>query len=138
MTTFERISPEESLKIQALRAAGSSIDDIAVELNRSGNGIWLHLRRLAGLPTKTGKVRAKPLAPAVSPPPPTAVSVAAPPVAKRRKSRGLAKHQAGEVKCLGGCGKIFASPDRLRIRICPVCKHRHRQDALPTNYALHL
>ena len=135
MTTFERISPEESQKIQALRAAGSSIDDIAVELNRSNNGIWTHLRRLAGLPLKPEKARAKPPA-AVSPPP--AVSVAAPQVAVRRKSRGLAKHQAGEVKCLGGCGKIFASPDRLRIRICPVCKHRHRQDALPTNSALHL
>jgi hypothetical protein len=134
MTTFERISPEEGQKIQALRAAGSSYFDIALELNRSAGGIWLYLRRLAGLPIKPERVCGKP--PAVSPPP--AVSVAAPQVAVRRKSRGLAKHQAGEVKCLGGCGKIFASPDRLRIRICPVCKHRHRQDALPTNYALHL
>lgn len=135
MSKVVRISPEESQKIQALRAAGSSIGDIARDLNRSINGIWTHLRRLAGLPIKPERVRAKPPA-AVSQPP--AVSVAAPPVAKRRKSRGLAKHQAGGVKCLGGCGKIFASPDRLRIRICPVCKHRHRQDALPTTYALHL
>ena len=128
MSLWVHISPEESQKIQALRAAGCSLSDIALELNRSGAGIWRHLRCLAGLP-----VRAMP--PAAPPP---AVSVAEPAVAVRRKSRGLVKHQAGEVKCLGGCGKIFASPDRLRIRVCPVCKHRHRQDALPTNYALHL
>jgi hypothetical protein len=128
MSHVVRISPEESQKIQALRAAGCSLSDIALELNRSGSGIWGHLKRLAGLP-----VRAMP--PAALPP---AVSVAQPAVAVRRKSRGLVKRHAGEVKCLGGCGKTFASPDRLRIRICPVCKKRHRQDALPTNYALHL
>lgn len=121
------ISPEESQKIQALRAAGCSLSDIALELNRSGAGIWGHLKRLAGLP-----VRAMP--PAALPP---AVNVAQPAVAVR-KSRGLVKRNAGEVKCLGGCGKTFASPDRLRIRICPLCKHRHQNDALPSTYALHL
>lgn len=135
MSKVIRISPEESQKIQALRAAGYSIGDIALEVNRSGCGIWTHLRRLAGLPLKPEKVRANPLA-AVSPPP--AVSAAAPPVAVRRKSRGLVKLNVGEVKCLGGCGKTFHSPDRLRIRICPECKKRHRQGGLPSTYALAL
>ncbi len=28
----------------------------------------------------------------------------------------------GEVRCLGRCGKLFKSPDRVRIRICNKCK----------------
>ena len=34
-----------------------------------------------------------------------------------------------EVRCLGGCGQMFQSPDRMRIRICNACKARHRNAA---------
>jgi len=35
--------------------------------------------------------------------------------------------RAGRVRCLGGCGQHFDSPDRCRIRICPKCKAKHRE-----------
>ena len=34
--------------------------------------------------------------------------------------------RAGLVRCLGGCGDHFNSPDRCRIRICPECKSKRR------------
>lgn len=43
----------------------------------------------------------------------------------------------GRVRCLGGCGQTFLSPDRCRIRVCPVCKkHRSREDVFSTEHAL--
>lgn len=34
------------------------------------------------------------------------------------------------VRCLGGCGQMFSSPDRMRIRVCQVCKERHRDSVV--------
>lgn len=33
--------------------------------------------------------------------------------------------RAGHVRCLGGCGETFYSPDRCRIRICANCKRKN-------------
>lgn len=38
--------------------------------------------------------------------------------------------KVAEVRCLGGCGQMFESPDRMRIRICNACKKRHRNAAI--------
>lgn len=40
-------------------------------------------------------------------------------------------HQPGIVRCLGGCDKKFASPDRCCIRICPSCKRKAGRDYVP-------
>lgn len=38
--------------------------------------------------------------------------------------------KVAEVRCLGGCGQMFKSPDRMRIRICRACKERHKDAAI--------
>ena len=46
----------------------------------------------------------------------------------RARQEGVVARQseaAGWCRCLGGCGKTFLSPDRLRIRVCPVCKRKN-------------
>jgi Zn finger protein HypA/HybF involved in hydrogenase expression len=42
----------------------------------------------------------------------------------------MQKSQEGKVKCLGWCGKIFLSKDRILIRFCPACtaKKNNAQD----------
>lgn len=41
----------------------------------------------------------------------------------------------GYVRCLGGCGKMFQSPDRKRIRVCVDCKrNRAKRDIFHVEY----
>ena len=131
MTTFTYITPDEGQKIQAMRAAGSSISKISVALKRSQSGILYYLRRMAGQKIEPRRRSATP---------PKAKSVATPPAAIGRQSHGLnLKRFSGLVKCLGGCGGTFQSPDRMRIRICQGCKERQRKAGIPAaGYTLHL
>ena len=48
--------------------------------------------------------------------------------AKPTKTSQRQPDRAGRVRCLGGCNQHFDSPDRCRVRICPVCKARRRND----------
>lgn len=43
---------------------------------------------------------------------------------------------SGIVRCLGGCGQHFRSPDRCRIRICSRCKSKHAETSSLTEHRL--
>ncbi len=53
---------------------------------------------------------------------------------RRTAERASAREEGGQVArksdtsgwclCLGGCDKKFLSPDRLRIRVCPICRKK--------------
>jgi len=95
-----RFSPAEDTFILQRRAAGNTYGEIARALQCSTSAI-ANLARL--------------LAPPGAQPVAQSQAVQA---AKRPRSYPL----GGEVLCLGGCGRKWLSPDRMRIRICPQCK----------------
>lgn len=51
-----------------------------------------------------------------------------------RDDMAVEPSQPGKVRCLGGCGREFNSPDRVRVRICPRCKGRRRDEYSPRVY----
>ncbi len=105
--------PEEDRLMLELRTLGASYEAIARHLQRGGaSSVKSRVAKLLGLP----------------PPPPKALSRLQTPA-----------EPGGIVRCLGGCGQTFASPDRCRIRICPNCKKRRsRDDVFSTEYGLQL
>jgi hypothetical protein len=110
-----RFTPEDDAKMLALSAAGKTGREIGEALgDRQASAVNNRLRMLKGwVPTP-------------------------------RPHRALGSKQApagaaqGVVKCLGGCGGTFLSPDRKRVRICPVCKKRHADFGLPASAAIYL
>ncbi len=62
---------------------------------------------------------------------------------RRNDCRSLAKESLSNpadpssiVRCLGGCGQHFRSPDRCRIRICSRCKSKHAETSSLTEHRL--
>lgn len=110
-----RFTPEDDAKMLALSAAGKTGREIGEALgDRQASSVNNRLRMLKGwVPT---------------PRPHRAMGA--------KKAPGGTTQ--GVVKCLGGCGGEFLSPDRLRIRICPVCKKRNVDFRLPDSQALYL
>lgn len=110
--TRRPFTPEEDRVMLELQSLGLSYEKISRHLQRnSASSVKDRIRKLLGRP-----------------PPPKALS--------RPKT---STDPGGVVRCLGGCGKTFASPDRCRIRICPVCRKREsRTDVFATEHALHL
>lgn len=53
------------------------------------------------------------------------------PQGERRNTAEKSKptDRAGRVRCRGGCDQHFDSPDRCRIRICPKCKAKQRDNS---------
>lgn len=113
--TRTRFSPEEDRQMLGMSAAGKSGRQIAEALGRQVSGINERLRKLRGHPKRQRQ-------------------------APVNRKRGLSEADlvAGEAKCLGGCGQMFHSPDRKRVRICPSCKRGARCSGLPEAFALAL
>jgi len=107
-------SPAEDAFILRSKAAGATNTEIATALSCSPSTIANRVRLIA-------PPGAQPVAPSQ-----------AVPAAPRPQVAPL----GGEVRCLGGCGGRFHSPDRLRIRICPRCKADANRCALPEAYAV--
>lgn len=91
-------SPEHDQRALKMNAQGFSCGEIADALGRSKSSVTRRLQGLYG-------------------------STARPPAAPGQKGP-KAKPEITWVKCLGGCGGTFQSPDRMRIRVCPKCKAR--------------
>lgn len=106
--------PEEDAKILAMIAAGIPLREIAAAIGRLASSVGSRVRKLQG----------KPAAPSG--------------LVMRKPQPSATASLGGQVRCLGGCGKIFDSPDRLRIRRCPTCKARRACSGLPDDYALRL
>lgn len=113
--TRVRFTPEDDAKMLALSAAGKTGREIGQALgDRPARSVNRRLRMLKGW--------------APTPRPPLAMGA--------KKAPGGTTQ--GVVKCLGGCGKEFLSPDRLRIRVCKVCKQRNANVGLPDSATLYL
>lgn len=110
-----RFTPEDDAKMLALSAAGKTGREIGEALgDRQASSVNKRLRMLKGWVPTPRTHRA---------------------MGSKKAPGGTTQ---GVVKCLGGCGETFLSPDRLRIRICRVCKQRHANVGLPDSAALYL
>ena len=109
-----RFSPAEDAFIVQRRAAGNTYGEIARAMQCSPSAIADRVRLLAS-PGAQPAVQSQ---------------------AVRAAPRPRVAPLGGEVRCLGGCGGRFHSPDRLRIRICPRCKADANRCALPEAYAV--
>lgn len=115
--------PGEEALLLAMDGAGSTIVEIAAVLGRPYSSVYGKLRVLQ----KPAAV----MVPAVAPAAAVAAAVAqveapapAPaPAAAPAPAPGSVRTD-GMVRCLGGCGQMWHSPDRLRIRRCPRCRGR--------------
>jgi hypothetical protein len=96
---------EDDAEILEGLESGVSFNEIALSLDRNRGSVQNRARLLHGLQSTS---------PYVSP--------------KAPKANDL----AGKVRCLGGCNKLFLSPDRLRIRVCPYCKKVQREGFVHT------
>jgi hypothetical protein len=96
---------EDDAEILRGLAAGVSLNEIALSLDRKRGSVQNRARLIQGLQSTSQYV--SPKAP---------------------KSNAL----SGKVLCLGWCGKHFMSPDRLRIRVCPYCKKVQREGLVHT------
>jgi hypothetical protein len=111
-----RFTPEDDAKMLALSAEGKTGREIGLALgDRQASSVNNRLRMLKGW-VPTPRVRGA--------------------TAAKKAPGGQGK--MGVVKCLGGCGGTFLSPDWLRIRICKVCKQRNGQMGLPDSAAMYL
>jgi DNA-binding transcriptional MerR regulator len=101
---------EDDAEILRGLAAGVSLAEIAMSLDRQRGSVENRVRLIKGLRSTSEYVSAK---------------------------LPNANDLSGEVRCLGGCGKRFVSPDRLRIRVCNTCKKRwHDQNEFRVEHSL--
>lgn len=109
-------TPDDGLVVAELRNAGMSYPEISVHTGFSLGSMHRLMRIAEDAQIDSGdEKRAKKLA-------------------DRKKYAELhpfrrETKQSAEVRCLGWCGQMFQSPDRMRIRICNACKARHRNAA---------
>lgn len=109
-------TPDDGLVVAELRNAGMSYPEISAHTGFALGSIHRLMHIADGTPIDASdEKRAKKLA-------------------DRKKYAELhpfrrETKQSAEVRCLGGCGQMFQSPDRMRIRICNACKNRHRNAA---------
>jgi len=106
-----RFSGDEDRLLMRLRGEGMTFAAIGHLMNRPQSSVGNHFRRLQ---RKSGD---RP--PLLS----RRVEVADPDHDLDPVETFVYRSPDGEVRCLGGCGKTFHSPDRMRIRICPTCKN---------------
>lgn len=102
MNKRQLFTPEEDQRIKQMLSDGQSHKEIAETLKRAKGSVTGRVHKLLG--------RTPPSVPS-----------------QPRAPSGL----RGKVSCLGGCGALFDSPDRLRIRMCPACKRTHGRSGLP-------
>ena len=127
-------TPQEDQRILDLFASGRNYDEIAELVGRSPSSIGGHLRALLRRAPALARVRIKKnVVPSVKAPRPRPPATTPPP------AKPLPPPGDGWVRCLGGCGQMWDSPDRLRIRICPACKRStNHNSGLSAAYALRL
>lgn len=110
------LTAEQGATIKAMHDAGMSFKDISAETGIPVGSVHRHVKKAKGLPAMpSDEIAAR----------------AAHAKAKREQYARLfpfmrQKTSVEMVRCLGGCGQMFASPDRMRIRVCKTCKERHR------------
>ncbi len=117
-----RCTAEEDAQLIRWRAEGRSIMAISEAMNRQSSSVCYRLRLLLGLPKSPSAVKGyvRPSLPHNE----ERKNGKQEDLADQKRTIQKARSMAGVCKCLGGCGKTFLSPDRLRIRVCPVCKKR--------------
>ncbi len=114
-------TPDDGLSVAELRNSGMSYPEISAHTGIALGSMHRLMRIAEGAPVDASdEKRAKKLADRKK---------YAELYPFRRETKG-----GSEVRCLGGCGQMFQSPDRMRIRICRACKERHRNSVFSGSF----